>query len=270
MTPLQNQYETLMKLNRKFFERDTLTVAKELLGKYLVRQLMTSDPTTLKLRGTSKRPETFIGRIVETEAYIGEDDLACHASKGKTPRTQIMYGEAGHAYIYMIYGMYHCLNIVTGKKGFPAAVLIRAVEPVCVCHSEEVRRRISQNNLEILPFRQSQGQNDMKKNQDSRKLANGPGKLCRWMEITKDLNGIDIIQGEELYITDNLDLFFERSGAKSRSSKSNSNEAVLDYTRTIKEHDIIVSKRIGVDYAKHCADHPWRFYIKENLFVSKR
>ena len=102
-----------MILKRSFYVRPTLEVARDLLGKILVRK-------------TGRKEIRAV--ITETEAYVSEDDLASHASKGRTPRTEPMYGEAGHAYIYMIYGMYHCFNIVTEKKDFPAAVLIRAVK----------------------------------------------------------------------------------------------------------------------------------------------
>lgn len=100
----------LKKLSRVFYARDTHVVAKGLLGKLLVRQW---------------RGKKIIVRINEVESYVGEDDLASHASRGRTPRTAVMYGEPGQAYVYLIYGMYHCLNIVTEKEGFPAAVLIR-------------------------------------------------------------------------------------------------------------------------------------------------
>lgn len=102
----------MKRLPRSFFARDTHIVAKDLLGKVLVRNY---------------RGRKFSGRITETEAYVGENDLASHARFGKTKRNAIMYGEAGHAYIYFIYGMYDMLNIVTDKKNFPAAVLIRSV-----------------------------------------------------------------------------------------------------------------------------------------------
>ena len=105
----------LSPLPRTFYSRDTHVVAKDLLGKLLVRK---------------KDELNFIGRICEVESYVGEDDRASHASKGKTKRTEVMYGEAGHAYIYMIYGMYYCLNVATEVENFPAAVLIRACEPI--------------------------------------------------------------------------------------------------------------------------------------------
>ena len=99
------------KLHRVFYERDTVTVAKELLGKYLIH-------------------EDRIGKIVEVEAYIGQHDLAAHSSKGLTPRTKVLYGTAGHAYIYLIYGMYYCTNVVTETEGIGTGVLIRALEPI--------------------------------------------------------------------------------------------------------------------------------------------
>lgn len=104
--------------------------------------------------------------ITETEAYHGEDDLACHASRGKTPRTEVMYGEPGRAYVYMIYGMYHCLNVVTEKKDFPAAVLVRSAE--------------------IFGFPKSK--------------LDGPGKLCKFLKIDRKLNKWDLAKGEKLWL----------------------------------------------------------------------
>ena len=101
-------------LDRAFFARDAETVARDLLGCLLVRRLPDGDR---------------ICRVVETEAYVGAHDLACHASKGRTPRTDPMFGEAGHAYVYFVYGMHHLLNVVTGAVGDPQAVLIRGAEP---------------------------------------------------------------------------------------------------------------------------------------------
>jgi DNA-3-methyladenine glycosylase len=102
-----------MILKRKFYQNNTLKIAQDLLGCFLVRKIGN---------------KIIKGVITETEAYIGEEDLASHASRGRTPRTEIMYGEAGHAYVYMIYGMYHCLNVVTERKNFPSAVLIRGLK----------------------------------------------------------------------------------------------------------------------------------------------
>jgi len=141
-----------MRLKRKFFNRDTLIVAKELLGKYLVRKI-----------GSKK----IVVRITETEAYCGQKDLACHASKGLTPRTKVMFGPPGHVYVYMIYGMYHCLNMVTEGENYPAAVLIRGA---CL---------IKKSKLKILK---------------------GPGILCRELKIDKKLNGVDITKSGDLWI----------------------------------------------------------------------
>ena len=103
------------RLARTFYERDTITVAQELLGKCLVHV---------------KEGREQIARIVEVEAYLGPHDLAAHSSKGRTPRTEVMFGPPGYAYVYMVYGMHHCMNVVTGPDGCAAAVLLRAAEPV--------------------------------------------------------------------------------------------------------------------------------------------
>lgn len=153
-----------LKLPRSFFEQSTIVVAKQLLGKYLVR----------------KHPEGItIGRIVETEAYVGPQDLACHASKGRTTRTEVMFGPAGHAYVYFIYGFYNMLNLVTETKDYPAAVLIRAVEPM-----QGVDLMRSRRNNGIL-----------------RNLASGPGKLCQAFGIDRSLNGADLC-GNVLFVED--------------------------------------------------------------------
>ncbi len=132
-------YVALMKtkkLPREFYERDTHVVAKELLGKLLVR---------------TWHGKKLIVRITEVESYVGEDDKASHASRGRTPRTTVMYGEPGRAYVYLIYGMYYCLNVVTEKKGFPAAVLIRAAGefsgPGKLCRGLHIGK--AQNRLDV-------------------------------------------------------------------------------------------------------------------------
>jgi len=132
------------KLPRSFYDRDTILVAQELLGKFLVHNF-----------GGIER----IGKIVEVEAYLGEHDLAAHSSKGRTERTKTMFGPPGHAYVYFIYGMYHCMNVVTESKGHASAVLLRAVEPV--------------------------------KNLQGR--TQGPGLLCRAMKIDRRLNAHDLL-----------------------------------------------------------------------------
>ncbi|MCB0286939.1 MAG: DNA-3-methyladenine glycosylase [Calditrichia bacterium] len=154
----------MIALPQQFYAQDTITVAKQLLGKLLVRHL---------------NGEVLAAKIVETEAYIGEDDPACHAARGRTPRTEIMYGPPGFAYIYFIYGMYFCLNAVTEAEGFPAAVLIRAAEPVGGLEQMRRLRRVK---------------NDLQ-------LANGPGKLCQAFDLNRDLNGAPLTQ-PPLYIAD--------------------------------------------------------------------
>jgi len=141
----------VQKLPRSFYDRDTVIVARELLGKWLVRQT-----------GDGAR----IGKIVEVEAYLGKHDLASHSSKGLTQRTQTMFGPPGHAYVYLIYGVHHCLNIVTEEAGCGAAVLIRALEPV--------------------------------KNISGR--MQGPGLVCRALDIDRRLNGRDLL-GDDVFIT---------------------------------------------------------------------
>ena len=136
-----------MRLTPSFFDRNTVQVARDLLGKFLVRR-----------QGQS----VIAAKIIETEAYCGQSDLACHASKGLTPRTKILFGPPGHTYIYLIYGMYYCLNFVTRKPGQPEAVLIRAVDLLG---------------------------------------ADGPGKLTRAFKIDRSLNDLPP-DNTELWIED--------------------------------------------------------------------
>lgn len=138
-------------LPRSFYNRPTLKVARELIGARLVRIL---------------NGKKLVGLITETEAYISEKDLACHAKAGFTPRTQVMYGPPGHAYVYFTYGNHWMLNTVTEREGFPAAVLIRAIQPI--------------EGVEIMMERR-QGHDTF-----------GPGKLCQAMGITKTENGVDL------------------------------------------------------------------------------
>lgn len=142
-----------MPLPRKFYNRPTLTVARELIGARLIRVL-----DGIKL----------VGFITETEAYISQKDLACHAKAGITPRTKVMFGEPGHAYVYFTYGNHWMLNAVTEQEGFPAAVLIRAIQPI--------------EGVEIMSERR-QGRDTF-----------GPGKLCQAMAITKSENGADLTE----------------------------------------------------------------------------
>ena len=138
------------RLPRAFFERPTLSVARALIGMQLVH----------RHAGRVRR-----GRIVETEAYLGPRDLAAHSARGRTPRTEVMFGPPGHAYVYFIYGFWNCLNVVTGARGVPHAVLVRALEPL-----GSLRERTC-----------------------------GPGLLCRALRIDRDLNGADL-RGQVLWL----------------------------------------------------------------------
>lgn len=195
-------------LEREFYRRDTLTVAKELIGKYLVREY---DGVLLA------------GRITETEAYIGAIDKACHAYGGrKTERTSTLYQSEGTAYVYLIYGMYYCMNVVTEPEGTAAAVLLRGVE--MVKGLEEAARLRYNTEYDVLT------------RQQIRNFSNGPGKLCKAMAITKELNRQDLCGGR-FYIANQLD------GC------------------TDKKMNIATSARIGIDYAEEAKDFPWRFYV---------
>ena len=151
-------------LPRTFYAGDTLPVARALLGKKLVRRLQGKE---------------LSGIIVETEAYCGEADSACHAHRGKTPRNAVMFGEPGHAYVYFTYGMHYMPNLVTEAKGRPCAVLIRAVVPLAGIEEMEARRR-----------------------RKGAELTNGPAKLCQAFSIDKALNGWDLTCGKELWVED--------------------------------------------------------------------
>ena len=142
-----------MILSRDFYNRPTLRVARGLIGTRLVRML-----DGVKL----------VGLITETEAYISQNDLACHAKAGLTPRTVVMFGEPGHAYVYFTYGNHWMLNVVTEQEGFPAAVLIRAIQPI-------------------------EGMDVMLERRNGRDTY-GPGKLCQAMGITKSENGVDLTE----------------------------------------------------------------------------
>jgi DNA-3-methyladenine glycosylase len=189
------------KLPRKFYHRPTLKVAKELLGKYLV---------------VHRNGEKLSGKIVETEAYIGFNDPASHAYRGMTERNKIMFGAPGYAYVYFTYGMYYCLNFVTERNGYPAAVLIRALEP--------------EQGIEKMMQR--------RKKKEIENLTSGPGKLCQAMRIDRSLCGADLCS-DVIYVED----------------------------RGKPVGKIVSTNRIGVDNGK---DKNWRFYIKNNRFVSRK
>lgn len=154
-----------MILPRRFYNRSTIKVARDLLGKVL-------------------RHGDTSGIIVETEAYLGGDDLAAHSSRGITDRTRVIFGDPGHAYVYFIYGMYECLNIVAEPSGKPGCVLIRAIEPL--------------DGMDIMRARRP-------KALKPEALASGPGRLTLAMGITRALNGADVTKGP---------LLIEDAGAK--------------------------------------------------------
>ena len=150
------------RLTRSFYRRPTLLVARELLGLRLVRL---------------DRGRRLSGWIVEAEAYIGQDDLACHARAGRTERNRVMWGDAGHAYVYFTYGMHWCLNVVTEPAGRPAAVLLRALAP--------------SEGLATMRRRRGRG----------RPVADGPAKLCQALDIDRRFNGRDLCAaGARLFI----------------------------------------------------------------------
>lgn len=205
----------MARLGKDFFIRDTVEVAKDLLGRYLVRNL---------------NGKSAVCRITETEAYIGAIDKACHAYGGRiTPRTRTLYAAPGTSYVYLIYGMYHCLNFVTEPEGTAAAVLIRGC--ALVYNSDLIARTRF-------------GVSESKMNSYQRKnFMNGPGKLCKGLMIDNHCNNLPV-GNNELYISDE----FPELGLPCRSNN----------------FSFETGKRIGIDYAEEAIDFPWRFWIKED------
>jgi DNA-3-methyladenine glycosylase len=196
------------KLPQEFYLReDTLTIARELLGKVLVVP--------------DEKGNRISGRIVETEAYLGEEDRAAHSYGGRrTKRTEVAYGHGGSAYVFLIYGMYHQFNVVTGPSEHPHVVLIRALEPL--------------ENLEVMRSRRRVAKD--------RDLTNGPGKLCIALGIDQTFYGADLT-GDRIWIEDGPGLSPDK---------------------------VTAAKRIGINYAGEYADRLWRYYEKDNPFVSKK
>lgn len=204
-----------MILEKDFFKQGALDLAKDLLGKILVREC---DGRILK------------GKIVETEAYIGEIDKASHAYNGRrTERTEPLFREGGIAYVYFIYGKYFCFNVISGIENKGEGVLIRAIEPLNE-FDYLAEKRFNQNYDELTKAKE-------------KALTNGPSKLCLAYSIDKSDNYKKLYENGNLYIEDNYeDNLFE----------------------------IVESKRIGIDYAEEAIDFLWRFYIKDNKYVSKK
>lgn len=216
-------------LPREFYSRDTLLVSKELLGKILVHV-------------DEKDGRVMRARIVETEAYVEKGDKACHGYKCKTPRNAVMFGAPGHAYVYLIYGMYNCINFVTERSNYASAVLIRSLEPLdgidrmCENRTPPPKKKKTSDGPSAAPKKRQLKLKD---------IASGPGKLCMALGLTKKAhNGVDLCtKSSGLYVLD---------------------------APYLKDSEIVQTTRIGVEYAGKDALHPWRFYVKGNECVSKR
>jgi DNA-3-methyladenine glycosylase len=195
-------------LKRAFYTRNVLFVARELLGKILVKK---------------SGSKILSGKIVEVEAYHGDYDQASHAFRGKTKRNEVMFSEGGFLYVYFSYGAHFCANVVVGPKDKGIAVLIRALEPI-----EGIDMMIKNRFGRKL-------ENDKEKYS----LTNGPGKLCKAFGINRSHNGVDLT-GNEIFVLDQPKL---------------------------KSKEVGVSKRIGITRS---VDLQWRFFIKDNPFVSRK
>lgn len=205
----------MAKLTHDFFNGDTVAIAQALLGKYLVR---------------NRNGELLAGRIMETEAYVGRCDKACHAyNYRRTPRTETLFMAPGHAYIYFIYGMYHCLNFVTEPEGEPSAVLLRGLDPAA---GTETMKRLRFGDVPMNAYRR-------------KNFLNGPGKVCKAMDLTTAQNKLDL-EGDVLFLCDSL-------------ADVGLTDPVIGSER------VCAGPRIGVDYAEEARDFPWRFWLeKEN------
>lgn len=209
---------------RDRYEMDAVSLARALLGCVLVR--------------TFEQGGELRGRIVEVEAYLGVKDAASHAHKGRrTARNEVMYGQPGTAYVYFTYGMHYCMNVVCGAVGEPAAVLLRALEPL---EGIEIMRR---NRLKT-PGNSGRARRRALKDED---LCSGPARLCQALSIDRDLNGADMVRENRVYIADPPD-----------------GHAPLE------ESEIVRTARIGVAYAGEWASSPLRFYMASSPHVSVR
>ena len=196
----------MARLSREFYAQDTLEAARALLGKILVRRL---------------DGEILAGRVVETEAYVG------HAyGYRRTARTETLFSQPGTAYIYLIYGMYHCLNFVTEPEGEPAAVLLRAIEPVA---GIETMARLRYGDKPLTAYRR-------------KNFLNGPGKVCRALALTREENGLDLT-GDTLFLCDCPE-----------------DAGLSPFPAAVRER-VVTGPRIGVDYAEEARDFPWRFRL---------
>ena len=202
---------------RAFFERDPREVARELLGKVLLRRV------------GSKPRKLIAARIVEAEAYLGERDLAAHAAAGMTPRNAVLFGPAGHAYVYFTYGMYHCMNISCEKAGRAGCVLLRALEPLAGLEEMALGRGL------LLP--------DEPNERTLKVFTSGPGRLCQALHITRAAdNGKDVT-----------------------SPQSDLQVTQMDDGYAVKE--ILTTERIGISNTKD-AHRKLRYLVAGNPFVS--
>lgn len=209
---------------RARFEMDSDALARALLGCVLVRTLPSG--------------EELHGRIVEVEAYLGVKDAASHAYKGRrTARNEVMYGRPGTAYVYFTYGMHFCFNVVCGAAGEPAAVLIRAIEPLAGV--ETMRRKRMKT-----PGKSGRARRRELQDED---LCSGPARLCQALGIDRELNGADMVRENRVYIADPPD-----------------GHAPLE------ESEIVRTARVGVAYAGEWASSPLRFYVASSPHVSVR
>ncbi len=207
-------------MDKEYFKKDGLELAKSVLGKYLIRNY---------------DGKTIVAKIVETESYMGINDKGAHVYGDKrSERTKPLYLEGGHIYVYLIYGMYYCLNISANKENVPECVLIRAVEPI--------------KGIEEISFNRFKKEYKDLTTYQRKNISNGPGKLCMALKIDKNLNAKSILENE-LYISD---FYYEED------KKVYSNEQI----------EIQTSKRINIDYAQEAKDYLWRFFIKDNKYVS--
>ena len=204
----------MARLAEKFFLRDTVETARDLLGRYLVRQT---------------ENDVMICRITETEAYVGAVDKACHDYGGRrTARTETLYAAPGTAYVYLIYGMYCCLNFVTEPEGVASAVLIRGCAPVYNADAM-ARHRFGIPAAEMTPYQR-------------KNFLNGPGKLCKALSIDRSLNSLPLWD-DRLYLADELSEY----GLPQQPPAP----------------PVHVGKRIGIDYAQEAVDFPWRFWVDQ-------
>lgn len=227
-----------------FYSRPTLDVAIDLLGMLIVRRI---------------GGELRIAHIVETEAYL-PDDPASHSYRGPTPRSQVMFGPPGHAYVYLIYGMHHCLNTVTEPEGTGGAVLIRAAEPLYGV-AAMWRARFPETDLPA-------GLTDATDTRLLARIASGPGKLCSALGIHREReNGVRLDQGD-LVIAPRVVV-----GERGEESNESSGREAGPYNPTATsfeaphELDIVEDERIGI---RESADRPWRFTVAGSRFVSRK